>query len=270
MLESLSLEDRTIIVTGGGTGLGRAMVSALAKAGADLVVAARRAGPIEQAAADVRSLGRRALAIPTDVTDSAQVDAMVQRTKEEFGRVDVLINNAGIVREQPPKPLWEISDGEWRVGIDVNLSSAFYCSRAVAQQMVQRGSGRIINIASGFGLRGGRDNYMYAAAKGGMINFTRALATSLSRYGVIATCIVPGFIDTAEPEMSPEQRQRLPRGAFIPLGRTGRAGEIGPLAVYLASDASSYTNGDLFMLDGGALAGGYAPTGYAPDIPLTV
>lgn len=264
MLESLNLEGRTIIVTGGGTGLGRAMVRALAKAGADLVIAARRQGPIEEAVAEVRELGRRALAISTDVTDSSQVDRMARHTLEEFGKVDVLINNSGIVRDQRAKPLWEITDEEWRAGIDVNLTGAFYCSRAVAQHMVQRGNGRIINVSSGFGLRGGRDNYAYAASKGGIINFTRVLATSLSRYGIIATCIVPGFITTEEGE----RPEGMPRDSFIPLGRSGRAEEIGPLAVYLASDASSYTNGDFFMLDGGALAGGYAPTGYAPDIPL--
>ena len=260
MLDRLSLVDRTIIVTGGGTGLGRATVLALAKAGASLVIAARRNGPIQEIAAEVCAQGCRALAVPTDVTDSEQVNKMVHSAMEEFGKVDVLINNAGIVREHKARPLWEISDAEWRVGIDVNLTSAFYCSRAVSEHMVKRGSGKIINVASGFGLRGGRDNYMYAAGKGGIVNFTRVLATSLSRYGVIATCVVPGFIDTTE------QGGKDGRGEFIPIGRTGRAEEIGPVMVYLASDASNYTNGALFTLDGGALAGGYAPTGFTlPD-----
>ncbi|MBI4338481.1 MAG: SDR family oxidoreductase [Chloroflexi bacterium] len=248
MLQTLSMEGKAVLVTGGGTGLGKAMSLALARAGADVVVAARRQSLIEQTAAEVRALGRRALAIPTDVTDTAQVDRMVQQAREAFGKVDVLINNAGIVRDQRPKPIWEITDDEWRVGIEVNLSSAFYCARAVARDMVDRRSGRIINVASGLGFRGGTDNYMYGAAKGGIINLTRVLATSLSRYGVIVGCIVPGFVTTREPDAS---STRAPRNQFIPVGRTGVPMEIGPLAVYLASDASSYMTGETIYLDGG-------------------
>jgi len=267
MLNSLSMEGKTVIVTGGGTGLGKAMALALANVGANIVVAARRLELIEETAQEVRALGGGAIAISTDVTDSNQISFLVESAKSKFGQIDVLINNAGIVRDQPSKPIWDISDEEWRVGIDVNLSSAFYCARAVAKDMVDRGSGKIINVASGLGFRGGRDNYMYGAAKGGIINLTRVLATSLSRYGVTATCIVPGFVTTREPDPNPA---RAPRDPFIPLGRTGVPSEIGPLAVYLASDASSYVNGDFFVLDGGGLAGGYAPTGYALNIPLEI
>ncbi len=267
MLQTLDMTGKTVIVTGGGTGLGKAMSLALAKAGADIVVAARRANLIEQTAVEVRALGRRALAVAADVTDTEQVDRMVAQAKAEFGKVDVLINNAGIVRGQQSKPIWEITGDEWRLGIEVNLSSAFYCARAVAKEMVDRRSGRIINLASGLGFRGGTDNYMYGAAKGGIINLTRVLATSLSRYGVVVSCIVPGFVTTREPDAN---STRAPRNQFIPVGRTGVPVEIGPLAVYLASDASSYTNGDFFVLDGGGLAGGYAPTGYTPVTSLEI
>ncbi|MCL0044159.1 SDR family oxidoreductase [Dehalococcoidia bacterium] len=267
MLDMLSLDGKAIVVTGGGTGLGKAMVLAIARAGASVVVAARRHPHIEATAEEVRALGSQAIAIPTDVTDSTQVDHMVQQSIATFGKIDVLINNAGIVREHKPKPIWDITDEEWRIGIDVNLTSAFYCARAVAKEMTDRGHGKIINVSSGFGFRGGKDNYMYGAAKGGIINLTRVLATSLSRYGVMSTCIVPGFIDTRDPGVNPK---RSSRDSFIPIGRPGVPPEIGPLAVYLASDASSYTNGDFFTLDGGALAGGYAPTGFAPEIPLKI
>ena len=267
MLESLSLDEKTIVITGGGTGLGREMTLAMARAGADLVVSARRKGPIEETAALVKDLGRRSRAISADVTDSAQVDRLFQETLAEFGKVDVLFNNAGIVRGQGGIPLWDITDEDWRLGIDTNLTGAFYCSRAIAKHMADRGQGKIINVSSGFGLRGGRDNYMYACGKGGIVQLTRTLATSLGRYGITSNCIVPGFIPTRG---TAESGENLPRGEFIPVGRVGRSPEIGPIAVFLASQASGYMNGEMFAVDGGGLAGGYAPTGYAPEVPLEV
>jgi gluconate 5-dehydrogenase len=265
MLESLSLDGKTIVVTGGGTGLGKEMVLAMARAGADTVVASRRAGPIEEVASLARDLGTRSIGVSTDVTDSAQVERLFQAALDEFGKVDVLFNNAGIVRGQGGIPLWDITDDEWRLGMDTNLTGAFYCSRAISRHMVERGEGKIVNVSSGFGLRGGRDNYMYACAKGGIIQLTRALATSLGRHGITSTCIVPGLIPTRG---SAESGENLPRGEFIPTGRVGNTPEVGPIAVFLASSASSYMNGEMFAIDGGGLAGGYAPTGYAPEIPL--
>ena len=267
MLERLSLEGKTIVITGGGTGLGREMALAMARAGADLVVAGRRAAPIEEVAALVRDMGKRALAMSTDVTDSEQVNRLFHRALEEFDKVDVLFNNAGIVRGQGAIPLWDITDAQWRLGIDTNLTGAFYCSRAVARHMVDRGQGKIVNMSSGFGLRGGRDDYVYGCAKGGVIQLTRTLATSLGRYGVSSNCIVPGFLLTPGADASGEV---LPRGEFIPIGRVGKPPEIGPVAVFLASSASDYMNGEMFVADGGGLAGGYAPTGYAPVVPLEV
>ena len=262
MLEALSLDGRSIIVTGGGTGLGRAMVRALARAGADMVIAARRLGPIEEAAEDARALGRKAIAVATDVTDSAQVDQMVATALNELGKVDVLINNAGMTQQNVRKPIWEISDQEWRVGIDTNLSSAFYCSRAVAKHMADRGSGKIINVASGFGLRGGRDIWMYCCGKGGMVQLTRVLAFNFARYGVTANTIVPGFIPTVGTD---DMRESLPRfGENIPIGKLGKPEDMGPIAVFLSSSASDYMNGEMFTLDGGGLAAGIAPAGYEP------
>ena len=268
MLEKLSLDGKTIVITGGGTGLGREMSVAMAKAGADLVVAGRRQGPIDEVADDVRNVGRRALAISTDVTDTSQVNRLFEKALEEFGKVDVLFNNAGIVREHRDGALWDITDDDWRVGIDTNLSGAFYCARAIAKHMVDRGGGKIVNVASGFGLRGGRSNYMYACGKGGVIQLTRVLVTSLSRYGIISSCIVPGFVPT-EADLAGADSTGV-RGDYIPVGRVGYPPELGPIAVFMASPASDYLNGEMIAIDGGGLAGGYAPTGYAPDIPLQV
>ena len=265
MLENLSLDGKTIVITGGGTGLGREMTLAMARAGADLVIASRRTGPIEEVAALVRDMGRRSLTVSTDVTDSAQVERLFRTTLDEFGKVDVLLSNAGIVRGQGATPIWDVTDDDWRLGIDTNLTGSFYCARAIARHMVERGEGKIINVASGFGLRGGRDNYMYTCGKGGIVQLTRSLAISLGRHGITSNCIVPGFVPVGEAATVPPQRND-----FIPTGRGGMPSELGPIAVFLASGASDYMNGEMFIVDGGGLAGGYAPTGHALEIPLVV
>ena len=207
--EKLSLHGKTIVITGGGTGLGREMSLSMARAGADLVIAARRTGPIDEVVEMTRELGRRAIAVSTDVTDSAQVNRLMEKALDEFGQVDTLFNNAGIVRGQGATPIWDITDDDWRVGIETNMSSAFYCSRAIARHMVERGQGKIVNVSSGYGLRGGRDNYMCCVGKGGVVQLTRTLATSLGRYGITSTCIVPGFLPTTGTD---ESRLTLPRG----------------------------------------------------------
>lgn len=267
MLERLNLEGRVIGITGGGTGLGLAMVRALARAGADLAIAGRRPGPIEDAANEVEALGRRALAIPTDISDSNQVDRLVSTTWQHFGHIDVWINNAALVSANVRKPIWDITDAEWQQAMDVNLSGAFYCARAVARPMADRGQGKIINVASGFGLRGGRDIYMYCCSKGGIIQLTRVLSFSLARHGITANSIVPGFIPT-EATDSDIRATLPPSGDFLPTGRLGRPEDLGPVAVFLSSPASDYMTGEMIIVDGGGLAGGVTPTGHAPLIPL--
>ena len=172
------------------------------------------------------------------------------------------------MREDSAKPIWEITDESWKIGIDVNLSTAFYCSREISKHMADNGGGKIVHVSSGFGFRGGRDNYIYAAGKGGIVNLTRAMATSLGRYGITTNCIVPGFIPTEVTDPNSDRSQQ--RGRFIPIGRVGQPSEMGPLAVYLASEASDYMNGEFFAIDGGGLAGGIAPTLHAPEIPLEI
>lgn len=258
----LGLKDKVAVITGSGRGLGRAMALAFAEAGAHIVAVARTQEQLEETAALVRERGRRCLVAPADITDSAQVNAAVERAAAEFGRLDILINNAGGRTPGFGKSLPEITDEEWRLGIDANLTGAFYCTRAIVPHMLS-GGGKILNIASGYGLRGGRHNYIYACAKAALVNFTRSLALTYARDNIQANCLAPGIFP-----MTQEQIERWRGGVYIPVGRVGKPEEIGPLAVFLCSAAASYINGCVVSLDGGGLAGGQAPTGLAPLIAL--
>ena len=263
VLDKLSLTGRIAVVTGAGRGLGRAMSIALAEAGADLVVTARTQGQIEETAALVRETGRRCLAVTADVTDSETVNAMIDATIAEYGRIDILVNNAGGVTDAFANTLTNINDAQWRKGIDTNLTGAVFCSRAAVPHMQKQGGGKIINVTSGFGLRAGRDNFMYTSAKAGLINFTRSLTLT---YGpeIQANLIAPGLFPHDDPAMA----EWWKGGKFTPMGRLGRDEELGPLVVFLASDLSSYMNGQIIVLDGGGLAAGQVPTGFAPVVPL--
>lgn len=264
VLDTLRLDGKVAILTGAGRGLGRVMALALAEAGADIVAAARTRTQIEETAAMVRARGRRCLPVPMDVADSASVNAMVEAAVTEFGRIDSLVNNAGGATRGMRKPVEAITDEEWRTGIDVNLTGAFYCCRAVIPHMLRQGSGKIINITSGLGVRATRNNFMYTTAKAGLINFTRALAINYADHNIQATLILPGIF----PHDDPVMLQYWQGGKFIPVGRPGKDEELGPLCVFLASDLSSYMNGEMVALEGGGLAGGQVPTGFAPVVPL--
>ncbi len=263
MLEKLSLESRVAVVTGGGGGLGTAMCLALAKAGADIVVTDFRVEDGEKTAGKVVAAGRKAVLFPADVTNSDQVNDMMTKAINQWGKVDILVNCAGIVRGEVPTPFWEISDIQWHRGIDTNLTGAFYCSRAIAKHMVDRKYGKIINVASGFGMRGRRGSFMYNIAKAGVILLSMSLALTLAQYGIRVNTIAPGLFQTLGPKEGYDAS-----APFIPMGRAGQPSEIGALAVYLASEASDYANGEVFSIDGGALFSGYAPIDYIPVIPL--
>ena len=270
VLEKLSLEGKSAIVTGGGTGLGRAMSLAMAKAGADIALAARRLEPLERTAAEIKALGRGAVAIPTDITVSQQVNDMVARAIAEFGKIDVLVNNAGIVREHQNQrlPIEELTDEQWRRGIDTNLTGTFYCCRAIAGHMRGRKQGKIINVASGSGIRAQRNHYVYSAAKAGVIQFTKVLGFSWASENIQVNCIVPGFFTTESQKERGVDTFVEGRARFNPMGRTGSPSEIGLLTLFLASDASSYITSEVFCIEGGALSAGYAPTEYAPRVEI--
>ena len=259
ILDSFKLDGKVAVITGAGRGLGRAMAIRFANCGADIVAASRTVAQLEETAAAVRNIGRKCLIVPTDVASSALVNAMVAAAHKEFGKIDVLVNNAGIGEDSFGKRIEEITDGEWHRGIDVNLSSQFFCARAALPHMVSRGRGKIINIASGYGLRGGKHNYMYACSKGAILQLTRSLALTYAENNIQTNCIVPGIFPHNEAMM-----KFFKGGKFIPIGRPGNDDDVGPLAVFLASDASNHINGELIVIDGGGLAGGIVPTGVEP------
>ncbi len=262
ILDSLKLDGKIALITGAGRGLGRAMAVTFAEAGADIVAASRTQAQLEQTAAEVKQTGRKCLIVPTDVTNSEQVNAMAAAAIKEFGRLDILVNNAGGGDDSAARPIEQITDAEWRRGLDTNLSSQFYACRAVLPQMVKQQRGKIINLSSGYGLRGGKHNYMYVCAKGGVIQLTRTLALTYAQHNIQANCIVPGIFPHGGEN---EQMMKFFKGGkFIPVGRLGEDAELGPLAIFLAADASNHITGEFIAIDGGGLAGGISPTGVVP------
>jgi len=276
VLEKLRLDGpprKVVIVTGGSRGLGKAMAISLAEAGADICIASRTLSQLESAAAEIKAAsGREPLIVPTNVQSAAECNALIESTVERFGRLDVMLNNAGIGdRRGAGNRIQDLDDADWLDTIEVNLHSAFYCSRAAVRQFLKQGLGGIIvNVASGTALRSFPQSMGYAAAKAGVISLTKSLAAQLVGEDIRVNCIIPGFVAQAPAADADEAAMRKQRGRFITARRLGEAWELGPLAVFLCSDASSYVTGESFSIDGGGLAGGIAPTGYAVNEPAEV
>ncbi len=249
--ELFDLAGRVAIVTGGGSGIGRQMAQGLAEAGADVVVCARKPERCEQAAAELRSLGVRALGLRCDVRDPAAITAVVERTRSELGSVDVLVNNAGTSWGAPAEdhPL----DG-WQKVIDVNLTGVFLFSQAAGRVMIEQQAGKIVNIASVAGLGGAPPELMnavaYNASKGGVISFTRDLATKWARHHVNVNAIAPGWFPT---DMNSALLEARPDAYLegIPLARFGGPDDLKGAVVFLASRASDYVTGHTLVVDGG-------------------
>ena len=214
-----------------------------------MALAARSKPDLEETARLARATGRRALVVPTDVTRYDAVEALVARTVEELGRLDVLVNNSGVAR---PAPLAETSPADWRLVLDVNLTGVFHGCRAAGPHLIAQKSGKVINLASVLGQVGLAGYTVYAASKGGVIALTRALGVEWARHGIQVNAIAPGWFVTemnAAAFAEPKLAERLLRD--VPMRRTGRLEEIGPLAVYLASPASDFMTGQTIFLDGG-------------------
>lgn len=252
MMQKEILADRVAIVTGGGRGLGRAIALALAEAGAHVTLAARTLEQIEQVAVEIKELGQRALAVSTDVSETADVKRLFDRTHNELGRIDILVNNSGILRAAS---LLDTEPEEWDRVIATNLRGTFLCMRAAARHFTSNGTGKIINVASNFAFMGVPNFASYCASKAAIVNLTRAAAIEWADFGVQVNAIAPGYVETdlnADVRSDEEQAARILRQ--IPVRRMGRPEELGPLAVYLASSASDFMTGETITIDGGQAA----------------
>ena len=247
----IDLTGKVAIITGAASGIGRATALALSECGAAVTInyKANESGA-ENLRKQIVSSGGRALAVQADVTIARDVETMVKRTNEEFGPVDILVNNAGSLIER--LRILELTEERWDEVIDLNLKSAFLCSKAVISSMMERKTGAIINLSSIAGRNGGAlGSIHYSTAKGGLITFTKGLAKELAPFGVRVNAVSPGVIDTPYHEQfsSPEMMKNYVNG--IPLGRIGRPEEVAKVIAFLASDAASYLAGETIEINGG-------------------
>jgi NAD(P)-dependent dehydrogenase (short-subunit alcohol dehydrogenase family) len=251
VISKFGLKGEVALVTDAGRGLSKVIALALGEAGADVVVAGGNTSAFEQIAAEVHKLERKVLTVPADVTKPQQVQNIVQRALSEFGKIDILVNCAGI---EFAKPLPKVAEEEWHRVIDTNLTSVFLCSKAVGKHMLGQQKGRIVNMASGLARRGVSNSAVYCAAMGGIMQFTRALAIEWARENITVNGIGPGWF--SEKVMSKEEAEKDPLIRYIPLRRKGQPTDLAALVVYLSSDAGSYVTGQTFFIDGGLMAHG--------------
>jgi NAD(P)-dependent dehydrogenase (short-subunit alcohol dehydrogenase family) len=270
VLPEFSIAGASAIVTGASRGIGRAIAMAFAEAGADLCLAARSAEALEAVAAEVRGLGRRCIAVPTDVTQEREVDTMARRAIAGLGKVDVLVNNAGVMVVKPVVPLpgfapptagnipsffERVSIEEWNRVLDTNLKGSFLCMRALGPHMIERRQGRVINISSTASVKSGRYMASYDASKAALSQLTRSLAVEWARYNITVSAIGAGYVHTELNDAAmKDERLRSRILSEVPLRRLGSEREVALLAVYLASPAAAYLTGQTVYLDGGLLA----------------
>ncbi|MBN1319839.1 MAG: SDR family oxidoreductase [Thermoleophilia bacterium] len=255
--EVFSCRGKVALVTGAASGLGFMFAESMAEAGADVACVDIDMDGLSDTVRAVKALGRKAIAIHCDVADEGQVKCMVTETVEAFGTIDILFNNAGVGPR--PCPVHELATEDWNRVIDIDLNGAFYCAREVLRVMVPRRSGKIINIASVWGVTGSSSTWpspAYNAAKGALVNLTREMGLCYAPYGINVNAICPGFVKTnIGGKHGPDRTEFLEKtSTWIPMGRIGMPQELKGLAILLASDASSYMCGDIIMVDGGIVA----------------
>jgi len=252
--EGFDLTGRIAIVLGGTSGIGRALVDGLVEAGADVVASSRRQAEVDATALAIERRGKRTLRLASDVTDRASLEALREAAVEAFGKIDILINCAGRTQR---RPTLEVDEAEWQGILDTNLTGTLRACQVFGAHMLERGYGRIVNIASLASFVGLYEVAAYTASKAGVAALTRALAVEWGSRGVLVNAIAPGVFRTA---LNQDLLDGTERGREFklrtPLGRFGRIDELAGAAVFLASEAASFVNGEVLVVDGGFLASG--------------
>jgi 3-oxoacyl-[acyl-carrier protein] reductase len=242
-----TLEGKVVLVTGGSRGIGRAIAGSLAAEGASVVLAARDEARLGEAVEEIKGAGGLAEAVSIDVSDRASVAAATAKVLDSHGKIDGLVNNAGVTRDNL---LLRMKDEEWEAVLATNLTGVFLCTQAVLRSMIKQRSGRIVNITSVVGLMGNAGQANYAASKAGVVGFTKSVAREVASRGITANAVAPGFIDTdMTASMTDKAKQAVI--AAIPMGRVGRPEDIAGAVTYLISDAAAYITGQVLGVDGG-------------------
>jgi len=239
------LKDKTALITGAAGGIGAALARLFASEGADLVL--WDLAPVESLVAEIAQTGRKVIGAAVDITDLAGVEQAGREAESGMGRIDILINNAGVTRDNI---IFRMKPEEWELVLKVNLSGPFNCTKVIGKMMAKKGSGRIINISSVIGLRGNAGQANYSASKAGLIGLTKSSARELARFGVRVNALAPGYIQTAMTDkLTPEQKNEIQRQ--IPMAALGAPEDVAKAALFLASALSDYITGEVIRVDGG-------------------
>ena len=241
------LEGKVSLITGGARGIGKEIAMLFARNGSNIAICDVNLEEAEKTAQEIRGLGRESLAFKADVTDSSQVQDMVDKILDKFNKIDILINNAGITKDNL---LLRMSEDDWDKVIAVNLKGTFVCTKFVSKVMLKQRFGKMVNLASIIGIMGNAGQANYAASKAGIIGLTKSVAKELASRNICVNAIAPGFIRTDMTSKLPEEVQKKML-SFIPLGRFGEAKDVADLALFLSSESSSYITGQVIQVDGG-------------------
>jgi NAD(P)-dependent dehydrogenase (short-subunit alcohol dehydrogenase family) len=252
VMADFSLADKIVIVTGAGRGLGKAIAVGVAEAGADVVAVSRTPDELEVTAGAVRELGRQAITVPADVTKIADIDRVVQRTLAEFGRIDVLVNNAG---KNILQYAVDVTEEAWDSIVDLNLKATFFFSQRVGKVMLDQRKGKIVNMASQMAMVGYYKRAAYCASKGGVAQLTKVLAVEWASHGINVNCVAPTFVETPlTAPMFADEGFREEVISRIPLGKIAQPKDVVGAVIYLSSAASDFVTGHTLLVDGGWVA----------------